>query len=205
MSKLSIFGLVFIFLEFALLFKLAGVFGGWTVLFWLVLMVVVGVNLIRFSFSRFRAMLEQRRTSVGVWELNMLLAGVLLIFPGVITDCLAVFLLVFPKIRYFLYTKLSHSPMAFNGRFKQFFSNQEQERGFEEQQTYHYDAQSQYGPHGQPQPKDQAKSDIQKAKEYFQSKRPVVDVDFEPVPDNKDSKEAKAAKDSDSKQDDSTK
>lgn len=201
MSKLSIFGLVFIFLEFALLFKLAGVLGGWTVLFWLVLMIVVGVNLIRFSFSRFRAMMETRRMSSGVWELNMLLAGVLLIFPGLITDILAVFLLIFPKIRSFLYTKFSHSPMAFQGRFKQFFGEHQQSGGFGAQggftsQQETYSSHDQYGGYGQPQPKEQAKSDLQRAKDYFQSKRPVVDVDFESVPEEQEQSTSKSKSDS---------
>lgn len=184
MLKLSIVGLVFLFLEFALLYKLAIAFGGWTVFFWLLFMIVAGTYVIREAFARIKNMMSTGTMFFGGAELNMMIAGVLMIFPGVITDVLALILLLLPRmVRSLLMTKLSHTSMAGQDRFKQFFGQGNVNSNYEP--GHGPGSVDPRSPYGEPTPKDEPKSDLQRAKEHFQSKRPVIDAEYESVPEDK--------------------
>ena len=93
--------LAFPVLEGWLLFRLGERFGGWVIV-WLVLMVVCGVLLIRMEklvwALRIAGSLREQRSPIGALlsSVRSVVAGLLLIFPGVITDVLALLLLVWP-------------------------------------------------------------------------------------------------------------
>jgi UPF0716 protein FxsA len=93
--------LAFPVLEGWLLFRLGERFGWWVIV-WLVLMVVCGVALIRMEklvwALRIAGSLRELRSPIGALlaSVRSVVAGLLLIFPGVITDVLAVLLLVWP-------------------------------------------------------------------------------------------------------------
>lgn len=88
-------------LEAWVLFRLGDAFGIW-VLVWLVAAAVVGVMLIRFEklvwAVRVANQLRQQGSPVTALlaSVRSLVAGLLLIFPGVISDCLALLVLVWP-------------------------------------------------------------------------------------------------------------
>jgi UPF0716 protein FxsA len=88
-------------LEAWLLFRLGQRFGWW-VLAWLVLMAVCGLALIRLErlvwALRIAGSLREQRSPIGALlaSARSVVAGVLLIFPGVITDVLALLLLLWP-------------------------------------------------------------------------------------------------------------
>lgn len=88
-------------LEAWLLFRLGDVFGIW-VLVWLVVAAVAGVMLIRFEklvwAVRVANQLRQQGSPVMALlaSVRSLVAGLLLIFPGVISDFLALLVLVWP-------------------------------------------------------------------------------------------------------------
>jgi UPF0716 protein FxsA len=93
--------LAFPVLEGWLLFRLGERFGWWVIV-WLVLMVVCGVALIRMEklvwALRIAGSLREQRSPIGALlaSVRSVVAGLLFIFPGVITDVLAVLLLVWP-------------------------------------------------------------------------------------------------------------
>jgi UPF0716 protein FxsA len=93
--------LAFPVLEGWLLFRLGERFGWWVIV-WLVLMVVCGAALIRMEklvwALRIAGSLREQRSPIGALlaSVRSVVAGLLLIFPGVITDVLAVLLLVWP-------------------------------------------------------------------------------------------------------------
>jgi UPF0716 protein FxsA len=93
--------LAFPVLEGWLLFRLGERFGWWVIV-WLVLMVVCGVALIRMEklvwALRIAGSLRELRSPIGALlaSIRSVVAGLLLIFPGVITDVLALLLLVWP-------------------------------------------------------------------------------------------------------------
>lgn len=195
MSKVSVFFLLFVVLEFAVLFKLAGLVGVLPLLLWLILMVVVGVRLITSSFQRMRQALAENSFVLAPLQLNYVVAGCLLIFPGVVSDVLAVLLILVPGLRSFTFNKMSHTSMAQRSTFKTFFYQDFQNfngtgtngtaEGPSETHTSPYNDPT--NPYGQPNRPEQPKSDLQKAKEHFQSKRPVIDADYESVPDDEPS------------------
>ena len=88
-------------LEAYLLFKLAGLYGWW-VLVWLLASAVLGVALIRLERvlwgARMIIHLQAGKSPFSALFASgrMLLAGGLLIFPGVISDVMALILLLFP-------------------------------------------------------------------------------------------------------------
>ena len=88
-------------LEAWLLFRLGERFGVW-VLVWLVVAAVCGALLIRFEklvwALRLAASLREQGSLLRALLVSArsVIAGVLLIFPGVVTDVLAVLLLVWP-------------------------------------------------------------------------------------------------------------
>ena len=88
-------------LEGWLLFRLGERFGAW-VLVWLALMVICGVLLIRMEklvwALRIVASLREQRSPFGalLTSARSVVAGLLLIFPGVISDALALLLLLWP-------------------------------------------------------------------------------------------------------------
>lgn len=91
--------LVFPALEIWLLIQLSGRFG-WYVLLYLLLAVFAGVNLIvsergQFPLRMASAMLHGGSPFQAFWQTGrVLLAGILLIFPGVISDVMALLLLL---------------------------------------------------------------------------------------------------------------
>jgi UPF0716 protein FxsA len=88
-------------LEAWVLFKLGERFGWWVVA-WLLVAVVCGVLLIRLEklvwAVRIAASLRQQRSPLAALlaSARTLLVGLLLIFPGVVSDALALLLLVWP-------------------------------------------------------------------------------------------------------------
>jgi UPF0716 protein FxsA len=103
MRALLIFGLILGFpvLEAWLLFRLGDQFGFWVVV-WLGIAVVLGVLLIRVEklvwAVRIAASLREQRSPLTALlaSARSVIAGVLLIFPGVITDVIALALLIWP-------------------------------------------------------------------------------------------------------------
>ena len=93
--------LAFPVLEGWLLFRLGDRFGIW-VLVWLVLAAICGAMLIRFEklvwALRLAGSLREQRSPLRALLVSArsLVAGLLLIFPGVISDILALLLLVWP-------------------------------------------------------------------------------------------------------------
>lgn len=93
--------LIFPFAEFAFLAHLFKAHGWW-VLGWLILAAAMGVVLIkqaRFALvARVAAALAQGQFSLTalIDSARALVAGLLLIFPGLMSDCLALFLLLLP-------------------------------------------------------------------------------------------------------------
>ncbi len=93
--------LAFPVLEAWLLFRLGDRFGWW-VIAWLVLAVIAGVLLIRMEklvwALRLAASLREQRSPFGaiLTSARSVVAGLLLIFPGVISDVLALVLLLWP-------------------------------------------------------------------------------------------------------------
>ena len=91
-------------LEAWLLFRLGDRFGIW-VLVWLVLAAVCGVALIRFEklvwAIRLTGSLREQGSPLTALlaSARTLVAGLLLIFPGVITDVLALLVLIWPMPR----------------------------------------------------------------------------------------------------------
>ncbi|QJR16901.1 FxsA family protein [Usitatibacter palustris] len=96
--------LAFPFLELTLLARLSETHGWW-VLAWVVLAACAGVALIkeaRFALvARLAAALSQGRFSIAalVDSARTVLAGLLLIFPGVVSDLMALTLLLLPGPR----------------------------------------------------------------------------------------------------------
>lgn len=95
--------LAFPVLEFTLLWKLAAILGGWLLL-WLIASAIAGAALLRQSPQAFASGLLQAALQ-GASPLRALfsggatfLAGILLIFPGVISDFLALPLLIFALV-----------------------------------------------------------------------------------------------------------
>lgn len=88
-------------LEGWLLFRLGERFGGW-VLVWVVLTLIGGVLLIRMErlvwALRIAASLREQRSPFAaiLTSARSVVAGLLLIFPGVISDVLAIVLLLWP-------------------------------------------------------------------------------------------------------------
>ncbi len=103
MPALFIFALILGFpvLEAWVLFRLGELIGMW-VLVWLVAAAVLGLFLIRFEklawALRVANQLRQQRSPVTalLTSARTLVAGVLLIFPGVVSDLLALIVLVWP-------------------------------------------------------------------------------------------------------------
>jgi len=103
MPALLIFLLILGFpvLEAWVLFRLGDVLGIW-VLVWLVVSAVIGVMLIRFEklawALRVANQLRQQRSpfTALLTSARTLVAGLLLIFPGVVSDVLALLVLVWP-------------------------------------------------------------------------------------------------------------
>ena len=101
--RLFILGILmgFPLLEGAVLYKLGQGHGGW-VLAWLVFAAVAGIVLIkeaRFAMvARLAAALANGRFSMSavIDSFRTVLAGLLLIFPGIISDVLAILLLLIP-------------------------------------------------------------------------------------------------------------
>jgi len=103
MPALIIFALLLGFpvLEAWLLFRLGDAIGFW-VLVWLAFSAVCGLLLIRFEklvwAVRVAAHLRERRSPISALlaSARTLIAGLLLIFPGVISDLLALLVLIWP-------------------------------------------------------------------------------------------------------------
>lgn len=103
MPALIVFALLLGFpvLEAWLLFRLGDAIGFW-VLVWLAFSAICGLLLIRFEklawAVRVAAHLRERRSPISALlaSARTLIAGLLLIFPGVITDFLALLLLIWP-------------------------------------------------------------------------------------------------------------
>jgi UPF0716 protein FxsA len=103
LKVLFVLGLLLAFpvLEGWLLFRLGDRFGLWVVA-WLVLAAVCGLALIRMEklvwALRIAASLREQRSPFGaiLTSARSVVAGLLLIFPGVISDVLAIVLLLWP-------------------------------------------------------------------------------------------------------------
>ncbi len=93
--------LAFPVLEGWLLFRLGDRFGGW-VLAWLALAAICGLLLLRMEklvwALRIAGSLREQRSPIGalLTSARSVVAGLLLIFPGVISDVLAVLALLWP-------------------------------------------------------------------------------------------------------------
>lgn len=96
MSGYSILFLLFVFLEVFVIVEVSASVGVLAVLIWLILMVVAGISIIR------SAVFDMRAAAVtGVAPLGTafkILAGIMLMFPGFISDSIAVLMLI-PFIR----------------------------------------------------------------------------------------------------------
>lgn len=192
MSKVSLFFLVFLIAEIAVLAKLVSSVGFLGVLLWLILMVFVGVQMISLFLRRMKA---AESGIVSLFAFRYLFAGILFIFPGVISDVIGILLLLIPGVRDFIFNRLNYSFISnrqvYKDRFmsKFFDSYTSYTNGGagmsndQSEQANHYNPYNQYG---QPNRPEQPKSDLQRAKEHFQSKRPVIDADYESVPENQD-------------------
>ena len=103
------FGLIFLLvvfgfpaLEIYTMFRLAEVIGWW-LLAWLIFSAVIGWVLIREEsmavFGRMAIAVQNRQSPfAALWDSGRtMLAGLLLIFPGVLSDILALFLLLLPN------------------------------------------------------------------------------------------------------------
>ena len=103
LKVLSVFALLLAFpvLEGWLLFRLGDRFGLWVVA-WLVLAAVCGLLLLRMEklvwALRIAGSLREQRSPIGalLTSARSVIAGLLLIFPGVISDVLAVLVLLWP-------------------------------------------------------------------------------------------------------------
>lgn len=106
MPALLVFALILGFpvLEAWVLFRLGEVIGIW-VLVWLVAAAIIGVLMIRFEklawALRVANQLRQQRSpfTALLTSARTLVAGLLLIFPGVVSDVLALLVLVWPGPR----------------------------------------------------------------------------------------------------------
>lgn len=182
MSKVKIIFLLFVVLELVLLFEIGSAVGVLPVVLWVILMMLVGANVI----ARALRQAQNPFTLDPISLIVRLLAGVLLICPGFISDVLALLLLLLPGFRSFAGNQVSHSNIIHHATFGRFFGSKfhfTQENmdnpgfGSNEQDN---------APYGQPSRPEQPKSDLQKAREHFQSKRPVIDAEYESVPDEDD-------------------
>lgn len=94
--------LAFPVMELVLLVKLASIYGGWWVLGFVVFSAMVGGLLIKGEWLVVFARVAQTLRSgehpliVLLTSAKTIVAGALLIFPGVISDLLALLLLIFP-------------------------------------------------------------------------------------------------------------
>ena len=105
---MPIFLLIFIGLEIGVLIKLAGVFGSGLTVIWLLFAFLLGLALVRsagFAISRqFLASVSGGISPAAAISDGMIrvLAGLLLIFPGILTDVLAILILI-PPLRKLLF------------------------------------------------------------------------------------------------------
>jgi len=94
--------LAFPFAEIYLLFKLSDQYGGWWVIFYLVVIGYLGLQLIKGEKILMGPKMMQSLTQGGnpiramLGTARNMIAGVLLLIPGVITDVFAVILLLIP-------------------------------------------------------------------------------------------------------------
>jgi len=94
--------LAFPVMELVLLVKLAGIYGGWWVLGYVVFSAMIGWLLIKGErlvvFARMAQTLRsgEHPLIALLTSAKTIVAGILLIFPGVISDVLALLLLMFP-------------------------------------------------------------------------------------------------------------
>ncbi|MCC6532820.1 MAG: FxsA family protein [Burkholderiales bacterium] len=125
MRILSIFLCVLGFpvLEAWLLLRLGDRFGAW-VLVWLLVAAIAGALLIRFEklvwAIRLAGTLRQSRSPLTalLTSARTLVAGLLLIFPGVITDVLALLLLVWPLPQARPFPPAASGPEVIEGEFR---------------------------------------------------------------------------------------
>ncbi|MBI3772505.1 MAG: FxsA family protein [Gammaproteobacteria bacterium] len=96
--------LVFPLLELYLLIKAGGIFGAWPVVLWVIVVGLFGVSLIQSqgmaTAERVRAALARGETpAMGMLEgLVMVVAGVLFLVPGLLSDAVALVLMI-PPVR----------------------------------------------------------------------------------------------------------
>jgi UPF0716 protein FxsA len=115
--------LAFPVLEGWLLFRLGERFGAW-VLVWLVAAAIAGALLIRMEklvwALRIAGSLRSQRSPLGalITSARSVVAGLLLIFPGVISDVLAVLVLLWPIDRQPPLARDGAEPGVIEGEFK---------------------------------------------------------------------------------------
>lgn len=96
--------LVFPLVELYFLIKAGGIFGAWPVVLWVILAAVFGVSLIQSqgfaTAERVRAALARGETpAMGMLEgMALIAAGVLFLIPGLLSDAVAIALLI-PPVR----------------------------------------------------------------------------------------------------------
>ncbi len=122
---LSVFALLLAFpvLEGWLLFRLGERFGAWVVA-WLVLAAVCGLLLLRMEklvwALRIAGSLREQRSPLGalLTSARSVVAGLLLIFPGVISDVLAVLVLLWPVPKGRRFEADGSAPGVIEGEFR---------------------------------------------------------------------------------------
>lgn len=189
MSKGKILFFLFVVLEFVLLFELGAAIGALPVVLWVILMMFVGINMIIRAFTQARNPL----TLNPIVLILQLFAGVLLFFPGIISDVLAVLVLLIPRFRAFACSRVSQYDILNRSSFSRFFGQNFESTSRDDMGNPDFSGTNKQdnAPYGQPSHSEQPKSDLQKAREHFQSKRPVIDAEYESVPDEDYSKTSK--------------
>lgn len=199
MSKSGWFLIIFVICEIALLAQMISSFGFLYTLLWLLLMAVIGSRLI---YTASQAMQGRGKRITPGTAITYFLGGFLLIIPGVLTDVLALLILLLPKFNQLAITSFSKRYGRSHSRFSEYFGSSEfffSQTDFGSNDTTGATGSSESegqdpNVYGQPTRNEQPKSQAQKARDQFKSKRTVIDADFESVPEdaNKGSENANA-------------
>lgn len=167
MSKGLFVVLGLLVLEVLIIAQLISSFGFLNVLIWLIIDVAIGVYLIRKSVSNGRAI-----------YVSYIFAGSLFLIPGLISDVLACLILLFHYKMQGVLDRIS------NEDFFKVHMKHMRERNWGNEEPFATDHNEQENPYGQPKHQEQPKSDLQKARMHFQSKRPIIDAEYESAQDD---------------------
>lgn len=183
MSKGNLIFLIFVALEIAVMIMVGKMIGALYVVLWFVAMIFLGLVIIARTIRAIGEYGYITTSSIFV----RLTAALLLMIPGFISDFMALLLMLLPNFNLKLSSKVAHG-LADNPFVGKFFIHKFGARYvFSQNQEGSASAPDDNdAPYGQPSRPEQPKSDLQKAREHFQSKRPVIDADYESVPEDDD-------------------